>query len=115
MFTILLNAAATAPQQKPNGLVSLIPFLLIFVIFYFLIIVPNKKKQKEHQQMIDNLKIHDIVITTGGIIGKIVNIKKDRNTVVIRIDETTNTKMEVQKIAIAGVINESKETKTTAN
>ena len=114
MYQILLAAANTA-QQKPNALVSMLPLLLIFVIFYLMIIVPNKKKQKEHQKMIDNVKIHDTIITTGGIIGKIVNFKKDRNTVVIRIDETTNAKMEIQKAAIAGVINESKETKTTTN
>jgi preprotein translocase subunit YajC len=114
MYQILLAAANTA-QQRPNTFVSMIPLLLIFVIFYFMIILPNKKRQKEHQKMIDNLKVHDVIITNGGIIGKIVNIKKDKNTVVIRIDETTNAKMEIQRIAIAGVINESKETKTASN
>ncbi len=113
MFQILL--AAPAAQPKPNGLVSMLPILFVFLIFYFLIILPNKKKQKEHMKMLENLKIHDIIITTGGIIGKIVNIKKDRNTIVIRIDETNNTKMEIQKNAVAGVINESKETKTPSN
>ena len=114
MLGILL-AAAPAAQAKPNALVQLVPFLFIFVIFYFLIIVPNKKKQKAHQNLLDNIKVHDMVITSGGIIGKVVTIKKEKNTVLIRIDDTTNAKMEVQKSAIAGVINESKETKPAAS
>ena len=113
MFQILLAAPAT--QAKPNGLVSMIPLLLIFLVFYFMIIIPNKKKQKEHQKMLDNLKINDVIVTTGGIIGKIVNFKKNRNTVIIKIDDNNNTKMEIQKIAIVGVINESKKTKDSTN
>lgn len=105
MNLILMNAAG---QQQPNPLVSLFPFILIFVILYFMIIRPQKKKYKEHQTMIDNLKMHDVVITNGGMIGKIVNIKNDKNTVVLRVDETSNTKIEFQKSAIAGIVDESK-------
>ena len=56
--------------------------------------------------MIDNLKINDKIITTGGMIGKIVNIKKDKNILVVRVDETNNTKIEFQRNAVSGVINE---------
>ncbi len=107
MFNVLMQAGGNTPTQ-PNIFASLFPFLLIFLIFYFLLIRPQRKKQKEHQQMMNNLKVHDDVITTGGIIGKIVNIKKDKNTVVVRVDETTNTKIEFQKGAITGVLNEEK-------
>ena len=105
MFYILLEAG-TAP--KPNMLGSLLPFILMFVILYVLIILPQRKKQKAHQQMLNNMKINDEVITTGGIIGKIANFKKDKSIVVLRVDETTKTKIEVQRGAIAGIINESK-------
>jgi preprotein translocase subunit YajC len=107
MFSVLLQAGGNT-QAQPNILASLFPFLLIFLIFYFLLIRPQRKKQKEHQQMIDNLKVHDDVITTGGIIGRIVNIKKEKNIVVLRVDETTNAKIEFQRGAIAGVLNEEK-------
>ena len=106
MFYVLMQAGNT--QAKPNILASLFPFLLIFLIFYFLLIRPQRKKQKDHQKMIDDLKIHDDVITTGGIVGRIVNIKKDKNTVVLRVDETTNAKIEFQRGAISGVLNEEK-------
>ncbi len=109
LFYVLLTVGTEAGNQpKPNMLAQFFPFILMFAILYFLIIRPQKKKQKDHQNMIDNLKVHDTVITNGGIIGKVVNIKKDKNLVVVRVDETTNTKIEFQRNAIVGIINDEK-------
>jgi preprotein translocase subunit YajC len=56
-------------------LVQLAPLLLIFVIFYFLLIRPQQKKMKEHRAMLEALKRGDIVVTTGGLIGKVVHVE----------------------------------------
>jgi preprotein translocase subunit YajC len=113
MFYFLLQAGTqtTGAGAPPNVFAQFFPFILIFGIFYLLIIRPQRKKQKELQLMLENLQINDVVITNGGIIGKIVNIKKDKNIVVLRVDETSNTKIEFQRNAIAGMI--STETKKT--
>ena len=103
MFYSLMQTA-TETAAKPNMLAQFFPFILMFGILYLLIIRPQKKKQKEAQNMLENLKINDIVITNGGMIGKIVNIKKEKNLIVLRVDETTNTKIEFQKNAIAGLV-----------
>ena len=95
-----------AQAQGGGSMQFLFTMGLMFLVLYFLIFRPQRKKQKQHQTMIDNLKIHDTIITTGGIIGKIVNIKKEKNILVVRVDETTNTKIEFQRNAVAGVINE---------
>jgi len=108
MFFSLLQAGTPAGTAAPNMLAQFFPFILMFAILYFLIIRPQRKKQKEHQNMLENVRINDVIITTGGIIGKIVNIKKEKNILVVRIDETTNTKVELQKTAVAGVISEEK-------
>ena len=102
---LLLNAAA----QKPSLIGGLLPFILMFAILYFLMIKPQQKKQKEVKKMLEELKVHDKVITNSGMIGVISSIKKDKGTVVIKFDE--NTKIEFQKTAVAGVINETKEEK----
>ena len=102
MNYLLLEAAS----QSGGSMQFLFTMGLMFLVLYFLIFRPQRKKQKAHQNMIANLKIHDTVVTTGGMIGKIVNIKKEKNILVIRVDETTNTKIEFQRHAIAGVINE---------
>jgi preprotein translocase subunit YajC len=99
---LLLNAAA----QKPSVVGGLLPLVLMFAILYFLMIKPQQKKQKEIKKMLDDLKIHDKVITTSGIIGVISNMKKDKGTVIIKVDD--NTKIEFQKTAVAGIINETK-------
>lgn len=114
MFYILLEGAtqpAAAPKQ--SILASILPFALMFGILYFLIIRPQRKKQKEMQEMIDSVQINDRVATSAGIIGKIVNIKSDKNIVVLRVDDTTGTKIEFQKSAIAGVIKNEKKAETS--
>jgi len=101
----------TAQPTQGGGLLGFLPFILMFAIVYFLMIRPQQKKQKEVQKMLNELNVGDRVITSGGMIGKIVNIKKDKNSVVIRVDEATNTKIEFQRNAISAVISkvESKE------
>ncbi|MDO9577532.1 MAG: preprotein translocase subunit YajC [Candidatus Cloacimonadales bacterium] len=101
MFYSLMQAVTDGPP-KPNMLAQFFPFILMFAILYLLIIRPQRKKQKELQAMLGNLKINDVVITNGGIIGKIVNIKKEKNIIVLRVDETT--KIEFQKNAIVGFV-----------
>jgi len=102
MNYLVLEAAA----QSGGSMQFLFTMGLMFLVLYFLIFRPQRKKQKDHQNMIDNIKIHDTIITTGGIIGKIVNIKKEKNIIVLRVDETNNTKIDIQRNAVAGVINE---------
>ena len=62
-------------------IVSLLPFLLIFVIMYFLIIRPQSQARKRHEQVLDNLKRGDKIVTSGGIMGKVKDIKDDKVTV----------------------------------
>ena len=63
---------------KANILQTLGPlpiYLLIFLVIYFIMIRPQVKQQKEHKVMLENIKKGDRIVTKGGIIGKIVNIK----------------------------------------
>lgn len=55
-------------------LMSLLPFLLIFVIMYFLILRPQQKKVKQHQELVKNLRRGDTVITSGGLVGKVTKV-----------------------------------------
>ena len=58
-------------------LMSLLPFILIFVIMYFLILRPQQKRAKAHQEMIKNVRRGDTVITNGGLIGKVTKVTDD--------------------------------------
>ena len=60
-----------------NMLVSLLPFVLIFVIMYFLILRPQQKRQKQHAVMIKNVRRGDTVVTSGGLVGKVTKVMDD--------------------------------------
>jgi len=84
-------------QPIPNPLINLLPLVIIFVIFYYLLIRPQKLSQREHQKMIQNLQKNDEIVTTGGLHGRIINLKE--KTLILRIDE--NVKVEIDKNCVA--------------
>ncbi|HOW44441.1 MAG TPA: preprotein translocase subunit YajC [Candidatus Aminicenantes bacterium] len=88
---------------QPNMLVSLLPFVVIFVIFYLLIILPARKKQKQHQNLISSLKGGERVLTAGGIYGTVNRVLDDR----FEIQVDANTRIQVAKGSISGVIDET--------
>jgi len=112
IFNLLMAGSTatsgTAEAAQVNPIMQFIPFIFMILILWFLIFRPQRKRQKEMEQMLNELKIQDKVITTGGIYGIVVNIKKEKNIVVLKIDDTNNTKIEVQRNAIAGVITDDK-------
>lgn len=92
------GAAATGSTE--GSLMSLIPFILLFVIFYFFLIRPQSKRVKEHKNMLTTLGKGDEVVTNGGILGKIVSISDEFVTVEI----ATNTQVKLQKQYIASLM-----------
>ena len=60
-----------------SGFAQFIPLILIFVIFYFFLIRPQQKKVKDHKLMVKALKRGDVVITSGGIVGRVERIIGD--------------------------------------
>ncbi len=83
---------------------TLLPFVFIFGIFYFLVIMTNKRQQQQLKDMITELKINDEVVTNGGIIGR---IKEVRETSFI-IQSAEKSFLEVGKSAVVGRKAESK-------
>jgi len=90
---------------QPNAIISLLPFLVILVIFYFLLIRPGQTRQKKLQQMIDNLKVGDKVVTNSGIYGTIMGFKNDR----IQVRVAENVKIEMSKNAVSALQNPEEE------
>ena len=69
--------AQTGFGGSSDMLVSLLPFILIFVIMYFLILRPQQQRAKQHQQMVKNLRRGDTVISSGGLVGKVTKVVDD--------------------------------------
>ena len=68
-------------------LMSLLPFILIFVIMYFLILRPQQKRVKQHQEMVKNVRRGDTVVTSGGLVGKVTKVIDDDQVEVEIADE----------------------------
>jgi len=77
MFISPAFAQAASPFGGDNMLVSLLPFILIFVIMYFLILRPQQKRAKQHSEMVKNVRRGDTVVTSGGLVGKITKVIDD--------------------------------------
>lgn len=103
LLTLLTSGqTATTTGQGGNDIVSiltmLIPLALMVVIFYFLIIRPETKRGKKMQEMLNNLEVADEVVTTGGIVGRVLRVTDD--TVLIETG-SDRTKIRVLKSSIA--------------
>jgi preprotein translocase subunit YajC len=68
------TSGAAAPDGAAGFFVTVFPFLLIFIIFYFLLIRPQQRRMKQHQEMIGAVKRNDMVVTSGGILGKVTKV-----------------------------------------
>lgn len=105
LLTILLQAQP-ANQPSGGGYTGILMLILIFVVFYFFLIRPQTKRQKEIKKQREAMKPGDHVITSGGIYGKIkevkdnsfiieiadnVRIKVDKNSVFLTAEDIQNT------------------------
>ena len=94
-YLYLMGQPAGATGQS-NPLVTFLPLILVFVVFYFFMIRPQMKKQKEMTSYRSSLKKGDKVVTTGGIYGKVMEVKEQSVT----IDVGGDIKLKVDKNAL---------------
>jgi preprotein translocase subunit YajC len=97
-------AQAAPGAGGPGPLVTILPFILIFVIMYFMVIRPQQKKAKDHREMLNKLKKNDEVMTSGGIYGKVVDLKEN----VVTLEVAQNVRIRVNRAQIATVIGAEK-------
>jgi preprotein translocase subunit YajC len=81
----------------------LIPMLMVFVLFYFLIIIPQRKRQRAIDQMLNDLKPGDKVVTGGGIYGTIVSLNDDKRRLVLKISENPVVRIEIARSSVSGL------------
>jgi len=103
--------AQSAQMATQSTAASFIPLVLVIVVFYFLLIRPQQVKIKQHQKMTSDLKINDKVITSGGIYGKITEIKDNITTLKIAKD----VEIKIDKNQIANLDNRDEDKKESKN
>jgi len=114
---MLADAATTVPATAPaDGLYTFLhgsgPLLIMIVLVWaVLFILPKRRQDKSRKNMLETMKRGDEIQTIGGIIGKVVEAKEDR--VLVKVDESSNTKMWFLRSAISRVIVEDSKAVTT--
>lgn len=95
-----MAAAGTTSAPQADGTFSLIMIAAIFVLFYFMLIRPQNKRAKEHRDLIGKLKKGDEIITSGGILAKVVSLDEQY----IKISLAEGVEINLQRGAVSAVL-----------
>lgn len=100
-FKYLSSTAGDVTATEPNAMASLlslgVPIILMIVVFYFFMIRPERKRSKQTKDMLENIQVGDEIITSGGIIGRVISVKEDT---VLMETGSDRTKIRIMKNAI---------------
>ncbi|UCG14173.1 MAG: preprotein translocase subunit YajC [Deltaproteobacteria bacterium] len=102
-----LGTGGGAGGGQGGGFAAMVPLLLMFAIFYFLLIRPQQKKQKVHRALLSDLKKGDMVVTVGGLHGKITGL----TDTVVTLEITEKVRVKVGRSYIAGMVSKEQDTK----
>jgi preprotein translocase subunit YajC len=100
MFINQAIAAEAAGQQAASPYSSIIMLVLFGLVFYFLLIRPQSKRQKEHKAMLEAIQKGDEVVTSGGILGKV--LKLTDNFIVLNVGD--KVEMRFQRASISATL-----------
>ncbi len=102
MFITEAFAQTAAPGGAGGAdiLMSILPFLLIFVVMYFLIIRPQRAAMKRREELLKNVRRGDQVVTGGGIVGKVTKVVDDGE---LEVEVAEGVKLRVVRSGISEV------------
>lgn len=95
-------AANKQPQSSPDF--TFLYILLIVGVFWFVVMGGQRREKKKRAAMLEAIKKGDKVLTIGGMIGTIVEMRD--NEVILKVDESSNTRIKFTRSAIQGVVEE---------
>ena len=102
-----LGTGGGAGGAQGGGFAALVPLLLMFAIFYFLLIRPQQKKQKKQRELLAELKKGDMVVTVGGLHGRITGLTET----VITLEIAEKVRVKVGRGFISGMVSKEVEAK----
>lgn len=89
------QTAGGASGGAPGG-VELIMLVVMMGVFYFFLIRPQQKRAKEHKNLVQGLNKGDEVVTSGGILGKVVKVTDD--FIIVEISNNLEIKLQKQSV-----------------
>ncbi len=108
LLGLLANQAAPGPELTPFQQLLNSPLTLIagmMALFYFIMLVPERKRKAEEAAKLASIQKNDRIVTIGGIHGVVASINDD-DTLTIRIDESGNARMKIDRKAVSRLLRE---------
>ena len=95
-------------EIPPGGEQGPFPWFLVMIpavlfIMWFLMVSPQKKQEERLRNMLNSLEKNDKVMTVGGIIGTVHAVDKEQNEIVLKVDDTNNTRIRFHLTAVNAV------------
>ncbi len=100
MFRLIADAAAPAAQTQGSPMSMLVMMVLIFGLMFFMLSRSNKKQQQKRQQMLDSIVKGSDVLLSGGIYGKVAEVKDK----VLIVDIADKVSVKVDRAGVVNVI-----------
>jgi preprotein translocase subunit YajC len=100
---------AAGAATTTDMLTSFVPIILMFAIFYFLVLRPQQQRQKEHATQLQGIRRGDMVVTGGGIIGKVIKVPAEGDELTVEIAE--NVRVKVLRATIGQVLSRTEPAK----
>lgn len=94
------HAQATSGAPQGGGLMSLLPFVVLFVVMIFFMVIPQSRKAKQHREMLARLQKGDEVVTHAGIAGRVA----DLGDTFITVEIADGVRVKFQRAAISMVL-----------
>jgi preprotein translocase subunit YajC len=101
MHSSLFSFLAPSPGQQGSGAMMIVVIQIgaLLAIFWFLLIRPQRQQAKQHEEMLKGLKRGDEIVTSGGIVGRVVHLKDDRVTI-----ESGESRLVIERERVAKVL-----------
>lgn len=97
---LLASVWAQSAAAQPSPIPSLLMLGAFALIFWFMLIRPQMKRQKEHRALIEALAKGDEVVTSGGVLGKVLDVGE----AFINVEIANNVQIKIQKHAVSAVM-----------
>ena len=95
-MNLISDAWAQSAPAAPSQFAPLLMIAVFFVIFYFLLFRPQQKRAREHQNLVSKLATGDEVVTSGGLLGKVVEV----GDIFITLEIADGVRVKVQKAQV---------------
>ena len=113
LIVVQLFAANSKPPAGPlELLITYFPMVLIVVAAWFLLYRPERERMRKQRELLNNIKKNDRVITASGIIGTVSSVDREQDRVVLKVDESSNTKITFTLASVNRVLTDSDNDRT---